>query len=238
VKTAITAAEEEAFPYREAGRKAEVETHAEAVERVCRNYWPAIYHAVRAKGFHHEEAQDIVQEFVAGFVLHDEADARDSAGVPFRTRIFRGLRDFLRRHRREENCLRRGGRQNFVPLDDTPVEDQPVTEAPPDEVYDREWASTLMLRATATLREDYESCGRGLLFDLIRPALTGRDLPVLCTTIARVADLPASQVSVELQHARRRLGAVLRDEVAATVLWEREVDDELRYVLTVLACGQ
>src|SRR5690349_14447971 len=140
VNTAITEAEaeEESFPHREWGRQAREETHAEAIERVCRNYWPAIYHAVRAKGFHHEEAQDLVQEFVTGFILHDEVDSPDAASVPLRARIFRGLREFLRRQRREENCLRRGGRQAFVPLEDTPLEDQPVTEAPPDEIYDRE----------------------------------------------------------------------------------------------------
>jgi RNA polymerase sigma-70 factor (ECF subfamily) len=215
-----------------------LETPAEALERVCSNFWPAIYHSVRTKGFSHEESQDLAQEFVADFIHEDFLHPPDAVNAPLRARIFRGLRDFLHRRRREANCVRRGGRRTIIPLDDTSPEDQPVTQAPPDETYDREWASTLMLRATALLRQDYESCGRGPLFDLIRPALTGKDLLLPCTAIARAAGLPVAKVNDEVRLASRRLGDVLRHEVAATVISTADVDDELRYVLSVLAHGQ
>jgi hypothetical protein len=45
------------------------------------------------------------------------------------------------------------------------------------------------------------------------------------------------QIRVEIHRARRRLADALRHEVAATVASADEVEEELRYLLTVLAYG-
>ncbi len=211
-----------------------METPAQALERSCRDFLPAIYQAVRAKGIGHEDAEDLAQEFAVKFVpgiCHFHGGFRLS-----RLNLVRQLQEFIHRRHRGENAAGSGGIP--VSLEEAPGENHPVTEATPDEIYDREWASTLMRRATSVLRRDYASRGRATLFDLICPALTGTDPVPARTAIARAAGLPAAQVSVEVNRARYRLGNVLRHEVAAHVDSPVEVEDELRYVLAVLAHGR
>lgn len=235
VKSAIPVDEDEAFPGNRERWPVEVETPAQALERSCRNFLPAIYRTVRAGGLSHEDAEDIAQEFVVGFVQSSSLFHPGPRNTRLRPWLYQRLQDFLHRRHCEENCLRKGGHQTFLALDDTPPDEQPVTEAPADQVYDREWAAMLLQHAVDALKHEYEARGEGVLFDLIRPALTGADSSLPCTAIARNAGLPPAQVTTELQHARRRLGEALRHEVSATVHSVPEIDEELRYVLTALA---
>ncbi|HEX2748474.1 MAG TPA: hypothetical protein VHM91_10780 [Verrucomicrobiales bacterium] len=226
-----TVNEEDGFPEWN-GWPETMETPEQALERSCRDFLPVIYRALRASGIGHEDAEDLAQEFAVNFVpgvCRFHGKFRHS-----RFNVIRQLQDFIQRRRRGDN----GTEIPVVSLEEAPGENQPVTPATPDEIYDREWASTLMRRATSVLRRDYESRGRATLFDLIRPALTGTEPLPARTTIARAAGLPAAQVSVEVNRARYRLGNVLRHEVAAHVDSPVEVEDELRYVLAVLAHGQ
>jgi DNA-directed RNA polymerase specialized sigma24 family protein len=212
-----------------------METAAQTLEGNCRRFLPIIYRTVRAKGFSHEDAEDVAQEFVAGFVQRAALFHSGVRNVPVRSYLYQQLQEFLHHRRRGQNCLSKGGRLKFLALDDTPPDLQPVINAPADQVYDREWAAMLMQHATDSLKRYYEARGQGMLFDLIRPALTGAEPSLPCTTIARSAGLPAAQINAELQQARQRFGDALRHEVSATVASAPEVDDELRYVLSALA---
>jgi RNA polymerase sigma-70 factor (ECF subfamily) len=218
-----------------AGRCGDAGATVRALEDLCRQYWPAIYSYVRALGLAKEEAEDAAQDFVAGFMLGDPLQRADPERGRLRSYLKQSVRHFLANRRRGEGRIKRGGTHEHVAWETAAEREQPAHGAPPDETYDREWAWTLMERAMASLRAGYASRGREAMFDLIKPALAGAEALQPYALIGLSAGVSESQIKLEVHRARRRLGDALRCEVAATVASATEVEEELRYLLTVLA---
>jgi RNA polymerase sigma-70 factor (ECF subfamily) len=111
----------------------------------------------------------------------------------------------------------------------------PETEGTvPEEVYDREWAGTLAERALTKVRTDYTNSGREKLFDALRSAVWGGHLVPL-SDIALQLGISVSAVKVAVHRLRERLRAALRAEVAETVTQAGSVEEELRYLISVLS---
>jgi hypothetical protein len=69
----------------------------------------------------------------------------------------------------------------------------------------------------------------------LKPGLISPDLLKPYAEIATLTGMTEGQVKLEVHRARRRLADELRAEVAATLPPEEDVEDELRYLLSVLS---
>jgi len=216
-----------------AGRCGDATQTSRALEDLCRQYWPAIYSYLRALGQTKEEAEDAAQEFVAAFILGEPLHRADPERGRLRSYMKQSIRNFLAKRIRDAVRLKRGGGAEHTSLDNTAAE--PATGSPPDQAYDREWAFTVMEHAITSLRENYTARGKAALFDLLKPALAGVEPLQPYAVIGLSAGVSEAQIKLEVHRARRRLADVLRREVAATVATEAAVEEELRYLLTVLS---
>jgi RNA polymerase sigma-70 factor (ECF subfamily) len=99
----------------------------------------------------------------------------------------------------------------------------------PDALFEARWARSVLDRALRRLGQEYESAGKGELFRRLRGHLTG-DEPSY-ERIALELDATEGALRVAVHRLRRRLGALLREEVAQTVARPEDVDIELRSLL-------
>src|ERR1035437_3828575 len=90
---------------------------ADALERLCRVYWPPLYAYVRRLGESPHDAQDLTQEFFARFLDKDYLAAVDQAKGRFRSFMLAALKHFLANERDKQRAQKRGGGCSFVPID-------------------------------------------------------------------------------------------------------------------------
>ena len=93
-----------------------------------------------------------------------------------------------------------------------------------------------MRRAMDRMESRYRERGREALFTELKAGLISPDLLKPYAEIGASLGMNESQVKLEVHRARRRLADELREEVAGTLEPGADVEEELRYLLTVLSC--
>jgi RNA polymerase sigma-70 factor (ECF subfamily) len=212
-----------------------------ALESLCIRYWYPLYVFARRQGRAHHEAEDCTQEFLARLLAADGlARARPERGR-FRTFLLSGMRNFITSEWRREHAAKRGGAAVTIPLGLTDPDERYANEPrdqslTPEQAFDRSWALGMIDRAVAGLRDEYARSGRGDLFDALAPQIWGGasagTVPV--DMLAARLEMTAQACTVALHRARRRLGERLRSLVAETVADPKEVDAELRHLVSAI----
>jgi RNA polymerase sigma-70 factor (ECF subfamily) len=126
----------------------------------------------------------------------------------------------------------------LVPLDTLGAEDRYRREAednaPPERLFERRWALTLLDQVLTRLSEEYEKTGKRAIFEQLQGCLTGdRDALPYAKLGARL-DMTEGAVKVAVHRLRQRYRGVLRDEIAQTVADPAEIDDEIRQLFSAL----
>ncbi|MBX3745555.1 MAG: sigma-70 family RNA polymerase sigma factor [Verrucomicrobiae bacterium] len=206
---------------------------------LCQTYWYPLYGCVRRHGYSPADAQDLTQAFFAKLLDKDRIALADPSRGRFRTFLLRSLENFLRTQHRDRNARKRGGGQQFVSLDAGTAEERyaedPAGTATPAEVFERDWAATLIEQVLDQLRREFATSGRLELFDALEPHLWGDELSTPHAQIAAPLGMTVVAVRVTLHRLRQRLHDLLRQTVAATLENPAEIDDELRHLRQVLA---
>lgn len=208
---------------------------AQALDEVCRAYWRPAYSFLRALGCQREDALDLTQEFLAKFAQSSSGiTAVDPAKGKLRSYMKEMLRHHFSNHLRDASRQKRGGGAQILPLNELEGWEEPSEGTSADLHYDQAWAFTLLERAMKFLRCSYEKRGKGALFDLIKDGLLSAGELQHRAKISALTGVNEAQLRVELHRARRRLVEALQREVAETS-GPDGADEELRYLLTVLA---
>ncbi len=207
-----------------------------ALEELCRAYWYPLYAFVRNRGYSSADAQDLTQSFFAQFVESGGFASANRDRGRFRTYLLSAMKHFLANEWHRARRLKRGGGRALLEWDALDPEAryalEPRDSGDPDACFDREWASRLTEVALARLRAESESEGKGALFTALRGGLTGEE-PPRAETAARLG-MTEGAVKVAVHRLRKRYRELLRAEVAETVDDPSGVDDEMRYLVTVL----
>jgi RNA polymerase sigma factor (sigma-70 family) len=213
----------------------------QALERLCSAYWYPLYAYVRRQGHAPHDAQDMVQDFFAHFLEHNYFRLADRTRGRFRTFLLTSLQHFLVNEWRKTNRARRGGSQRILSLDEAMGESrfagEPAVEQPPDSLYDRGWAAILLDRALSALRAEFEQSGKQDLFERLKVFVWGEKSAVSYAAMAGELGMTEGAVKVAVHRLRQRYGELLRVEVAQTVATPVEVDEELRYLVSVIHSG-
>ena len=205
---------------------------ATALAELCDVYWPPLYAYLRSRGYPPEEAQDLTQGFFARLLETHSVRSADPARGRFRSFLLTALKRYVINERERASAARRGGERRHLTLDFDEVERvyalEPRTDETPERLFDRRWATIALDRALRRLRAEYVELGRASLADALIPYLTDAgELPSYRKVAAQLA-MSEGAVKVAVHRLRQRYGAILRSEIAETVLEEGEVDEELR----------
>lgn len=205
-----------------------------ALEKLCTTYWRPLYAFVRAQGHGRDEASDLTQAYFAELIAKEMLAHIDPRKGRFRSFLLASMRNFLSHQRDHDRALKRGGGLVWLSLDVDEGERgytaEPADEVTPEDLFDRRWAMTVLEHALRRLERDSEPS----TFEAMRPYLTGDGGGERYREVAARLDMTAGAVKTAVHRLRRRFGECLRAEIAETVADSRDVDDEVRYLLSVL----
>lgn len=212
---------------------------AEAMEKLCRTYWPPLYAYIRRQGHRPEEAEDLTQEFFARLLEKDYLQHLRHREGKFRSFLLTFVKRFLSDERDKAGARKRGGGRTIVSLDDTSAEERYMSEVKnglsPDEMFEHRWAQTIMERALNRLREEYVAGGKEALFEQLKDIQPGEHGESSYAEIGLRLGLAEGTVKSAVHRLRRRHRELLREEIAQTVARPEEIDEEIRNLLTVLS---
>ena len=208
----------------------------EALETLCRTYWFPLYAYVRRRGYSPEDGQDLTQEFFARLLSTHSLSSVHQAKGRFRSFLLASLNHFLANEWDKACAIKRGGGQPLMSLDaaETRYQADPSEGMSADRIFERQWALTLLAQVAAHLGDDYHAARKGALFDALQIYLSGdKGLPPYRETADKL-DLSLDALKKAVERLRQRYGELLRQEIAHTVSDPGEVDEEIRYLRTVL----
>jgi RNA polymerase sigma-70 factor (ECF subfamily) len=210
-----------------------------ALSELCQIYWRPLYLFLRKKGYGHEDAQDLTQGFFAHLIENRSHERADPERGRFRGFLLTALKNFIADARDREHALKRGGGMILEKLDDkTEAQIARAAKWQADEVYDREWAASLVRQALARLAQECALTGKGDLFGYFVPYLAApEESAIPFEEMARRSHRAVTTLRRELARLRARYRVILRQEVRGTVREVAEVDEELRYLCRALAAA-
>ena len=210
----------------------------EALEKLCRTYWPPVNSFIRREGTGPEEAEDLTQSFFALLLQRRNFnDVRKEKGR-LRSYLLTSLKHFLVSEHRRAVTVKRGKGQQPVRLEELTVTQrgdmEPADHLSADRLYERRWALTLMEQVLRRLRDEYDAAGNGALFDLLKQLLPDEPGAPSRSEIAAQLGMTENAVRQALHRFRQRYQVLLREEIAHTVAIASDIEDELRYLISVL----
>jgi RNA polymerase sigma-70 factor (ECF subfamily) len=141
---------------------------------------------------------------------------------------------FLANDWKHAHRLKRGGACDFVSLSDESMAEPLATsqDITPEAAFDRRWAESLVSHALGQLRSEMHTDeGR---FDELKTFLLGAKGQASYAATAVRMGLSEAAVKSAIHRMRQRFAELVRAEVANTVTSPEEVEEELRYLLSIL----
>ena len=207
-----------------------------ALEKLCRTYWYPIYAYIRRQGHGPCEAQDLTQEFFCRLLGSDSLRAVEPSKGQFRSFLLAAVRHFLANEWDRVNRLKRGGGREIFSWDGLAPEEryrlEPVETTPMEQVFDRQWAQSLVAETLARLRAECAHEGSEKRFEVLKAFLSGADLAY--ATAAKELALSESAVRSAIHRLRQRYAELVRAEVANTVPRPDDVEAEIRHLFAAL----
>ena len=211
---------------------------ADALAQLCEVYWPPIYSFVRRRGYSPPDAQDLTQSFFSYF-LRTKAYARtDRLQGRFRSFLLASVKHFLADESRRAMALKRGKGQRLIPFDDIQegerIEVERYDRLTADQIYERRWALTVLEQVMSRLSDEYRSAGNVRFFDHMKKMLMDEPDRPSQAQVALEFSMTENAVKQSFYRFRQRYQTLLREEIAHTVAVPGDVEDELRYLISVV----
>ena len=221
-----------------AGRANDTTGARAALGELCQTYWYPLYAYVRRRGYSSHDAEDQVQGFFERLIrLNSLADLNRGQGR-FRAFLLASLKHFLADEWDKSSAAKRDVRQT-ISWDALEAEERYAAETSdrltPERLYERQWALTLLERVVSRLRGEYESSGKGDLFQTLQIAVTCGAGAIPYPELAARLDQSEGALRVTVHRLRQRYRQILREEIAHTVESPEEIEAELADLRRVLA---
>jgi RNA polymerase sigma factor (sigma-70 family) len=210
-----------------------------ALETLCQTYWYPLYAYVRRQGHSPHDSQDLTQEFFARLLEKDYLKAAAREKGRFRTFMIVALKRFLANEWDRVRAQKRGGGQHLLSLDAELAEEryriEPAEGTTAERVFERRWALTLLDRTMTRLRDEFAAAGKSGEFDRLKACLTAERGEISYAEIGAALGVNEGSVRVAVHRLRKRFRELFREEIAHTVSGPEEIDEEVRYLMGVLA---
>jgi RNA polymerase sigma-70 factor (ECF subfamily) len=219
-----------------AARSGDTDARA-ALAALCDRYREPLLVFAQKTGHRTADAEDLTQGFFVHLIEKQALRAARPERGRFRSFLLASFRNFISDQRALDLALKRGGGARTVSLDTSGDEEGGRAAIPgvdtPETLFERKWAHALLAMALHDVRKSYEADGSARVFDALQATLNGA-AEESYATIAERLEMTEGAVKAAVHRLRQRFARALRAEVARTVD-PSEVEDELRYLLSVLS---
>jgi RNA polymerase sigma factor (sigma-70 family) len=209
---------------------------SQALEALCRTYWYPLYSYARRVGQSPADAEDLTQGFFARLLEKDYLRSVAPEKGRFRAFLLTALKRYMANDWDRQHAAKRGGFAPVIPMDQTVAEtrfaSEPAHNAPPDVLFDRQWALTLLERTMARLEEEYAATGRAPLFEHLRNSLTKEDSALPYAQVGAQLNLTEAAVKMAVHRLRARYREILLREIGDTVSSPEQLEEEVRQLFS------
>jgi len=220
-------------------RNGSAEEATAAMECLCRTYWWPLYAFVRRRGYQAHDAQDLTQEFFTHLLAKDFLRTVDRSKGTFRSFLLASLNNFIAKDWRRANAQKRGGQFTFISTDAESADQQylqvQATNLSPEQLFDKQWATTLLNQALSRLQEEFVAAGKGARFEALKIFLPGERVSGSYVEVAARLETTEGALKMAVSRMRERYGELLLAEIANTVSSPTEAEEELRALFAALS---
>lgn len=220
-----------------AARDGEDTAARQSMDALARAYWRPLYVFLRQRGQGHDDAAESVQGFFNHLLSRNFlAYVRPREGK-FRTFLLSSLTRWLNDRHDQASALKRGGGVSPVSLEELAAAGREIAMEPgdtPELRFDRQWAMLVFERSLARLRGKCEERGRLPLYELLEADLRGGGGQESYAAFAARTGSTEGAVKKAAFTLRGQLGDLLREEIRETVQDGTDIEEEIRYLITLL----
>ncbi len=206
------------------------------MERLCQTYWYPLYAYARQRGYPAEDGKDLTQEFFTRLLQKNQLNHANREKGKFRSFLLTSFKHFMVNEFDRANAQKRGSGQPAISLDAAAAEGmfslEPVSDLTPEKVFEQRWAATLLERAFGRLQQEYAR--KQALFAELKLFLTDDAASGDYGPVAARLKMEPKTVAVAVHRMRKQYRECVREEVANTVSSPDELEDEMRYLFSVL----
>ncbi len=210
----------------------------DALAALCRAYWKPVYAYARRRGHDLEDSRDLTQEFFHRLLEKDWLASLRQEGGKFRTFLLTLAQRFMADQYDRRTALKRGGGVRDISFDwdegESVANRIASTEESPEAAFDRLWAMQIITRAVSRLREEMAAGGKAVLWPHLEPLLSTEPTQGECARIGAATGLTANYVSVMLHRWRRRVRALVLEEIQDTVTNPAAAKEEFQNLIDAL----
>ena len=156
----------------------------------------------------------------------------------FRAFLLTACKRFLINEWHKGRAAKRGGGRRPLSLDFDSGESKlglvAVDTVTAEQLYEQQWAVTLLEHVLDQLRAEYAAKDRLPHFEALKPFLAGSSQRAGYADAARALGISETTAKVAAHRMRKRYRELLRAEIAQTVERPEDVDDEIRDLFAVL----
>lgn len=211
---------------------------SEALDKLCSAYWRPLYSYILRQGHSHESAEDLTQAFFEKLLKKNSWARADPNKGRFRSFLLTVLKQFLADEKDRARTIKRGGRVSFVSFDEQAGEERFVEEPghhlTGEQEFDRQWALAVLAQARLRLREECIASGKLALYDRVSLIDGQHEGSLPYAVMAQELGMGVGAIKSAVSRLRERYGQFVREAVAHTVSSPAELENEIRYLLTVI----
>lgn len=211
-----------------------------ALSELCEAYYAPVLAFLRRERGDDDAARELTQEFFRRLLSGAGVDGADPARGKFRSFLLGAVRHFLADERDRLMREKRGegvrpeslehGNESSAGLQ---VADDRAL--PPDILFDRQWALTLLDRSFTILEAELATERKSRLLECLKPWLIGGADHGDQQAAAVELGLSATAVRVAVYRLRQRFRDAVRSELSQTIAAGGSVEEELRTLFAALA---
>jgi RNA polymerase sigma factor (sigma-70 family) len=201
-------------------------------------YWQPLYRYARRKGKSREDAEDLVQGFLAHLMTSRALQGIDQAKGRFRSFLLISFQHWMINDWKHATREKRGGGSAVVSFDwesaETGLKLEIADERSPDRLFDREWALALLRKALEELEKVCRAEGSGGQFDVLKPCLTADSGRIAYSDLAEVLDMTEGATRVAVHRLRKRYRRILTEQISRTLASPDSVEEEMQSLFSAL----
>ncbi len=201
-----------------------------ALESLCHDAWRPLYAYARRWGCLREDAEDVVQGFIASLLTRQSLSQVGPGKGRFRSFLLAGMRNHMSDVISKNHAQKRGGYALHLSMDADSAEHGYLSLAAdtetPERAFDRIWAMEILDKAKSRLQQECQASGKADLYAALFPDTKDHEIESYAIIGERLG-LSETALRTISMRLRRRWKELIRDELAQGVSSREALDEEM-----------